>query len=123
MPSMPSSASPDFTSSNLNGLMIASIFFMSGNHPPFLPREGTFAPPFPSGEKDARKYDSLQVDFLARYSRARPTFDLPSLISPFEGQSPFVTVPRELTFGPPPNEADAVKSSWYANAASRSISK
>jgi hypothetical protein len=30
---------------------------------------------------------------------------------------------RELTFGPPPNEADKPKSSWYANAAFRSIAK
>jgi hypothetical protein len=47
----------------------------------------------------------------------RPLFPL-SKVNP-----PFVTVPRELTFGPPPNEADGVKSSWYANAAYRSISK
>jgi hypothetical protein len=26
---------------------------------------------------------------------------------------------RELTFGPPPNEADGDESSWYANAAPR----
>src|SRR3984893_13777583 len=87
MPSIPSSASPDFTSSSLNGLMIASIFFMSGNHPPSLQRDGALAPSLPLGEKDARKYDSLQVDFLARSSRARLTFDLPSLY-PFWRSNP-----------------------------------
>jgi hypothetical protein len=54
---------------------------MSGNHPSFLPRGRRFCSAFPLGEKDARKYDSLQVDFLARYSRAWLTIDLPSLIS------------------------------------------
>src|ERR1700689_5889172 len=87
MPSIPSSASPDFTSSSLNGLMIASIFFMSGNHPSFLPRGGAFAPPLPPGEKDARKYDSLQADFLARYSRAWLTVDLHPLY-PFRRSTP-----------------------------------
>jgi hypothetical protein len=67
---MPSSASPDFTSSSLNGLMIASIFFISGNHPPFLLGEATSDPPLAPGENAARKYDSLQAAFLASYSRA-----------------------------------------------------
>jgi hypothetical protein len=81
--------------------MIASIFFMSGKNPPFLPWDGTSDAPFAIGKNAARKYDSLQVDFLARCSRAWSTFDLPSL-SPFRGQPPIVTVLRELTFGPPP---------------------
>ena len=37
----------------------------------------------------------------------------PSL--PFRGQPPFVTMLRELTFGPPPNEATALISTSYAN--------
>ncbi len=53
----------------------------------------------------ARKCDSLQVDFLARCSRALPRLTLQPLISPGKGHPPFVVAPRELTFGPPPNEA------------------
>ena len=34
---------------------------------------------------------------------------------PFGGQTPFVAVQRELTFGPPPNEAICYMSIWYAN--------
>ena len=41
-------------------------------------------------------------------------FDLPSPYFPLEVNPPFVTVPRELTFGPPPNEATAPRSNCYA---------
>jgi hypothetical protein len=49
---------------------MASIFFMSGNRRPFAELIFLYLPPIHGRKKGARKFDSLQADFLARYSRA-----------------------------------------------------
>src|ERR1700730_13072852 len=98
MPSIPSSASPDFTSSSLNGLMIASIFFMSGSHPPFLPRareplrlfqEVTQVKMLLGSTTPSKSTSSQGVHAHGLLLTFHPLF-------PFGRSTPLVTVPREL---------------------------
>src|SRR6516165_5189827 len=104
MPSMPSSARPDFTSSSLNGLMIASIFFMSGNHPTFL--QGWlhgFPLSCPSQEK-VRGSATPSKSTSSQGTHAHGLLNLLNPLNPLVASPPCSTLTRELTFGPLPNE-------------------
>src|SRR6516165_6372019 len=105
MPSMPSSARPDFTSSSLNGLMIASIFFMSGNHPTFL--QGWlhgFPLSCPSQEK-VRGSATPSKSTSSQGTHAHGLLNLLNPLNPLVANPPCSTLTGELTFGPLPNEA------------------
>src|SRR6516164_2095159 len=101
MPSIPSSASPDLTSSNLNGLMIASIFFMSGNHP------GTgqkLTSPAPTTQRCHERVRGSATPSKSTSSQGTHAHGLLSRLNPVYpvAATPQLHLRRELTFGTPP---------------------
>src|SRR3979490_1724804 len=106
MPSIPSSANPDLTCSSLNGLMIASIFFMSGNRRPFA--ELIFSSLPSLGGKKVRGSSTPSKPTSSQGTHAHGLFNRLSPLSPLV-VNPLLTLLRELTFGPPPNEAISLK--------------